>query len=99
MLPHDYYRYTRVALQAMLQKHGFSPVRTETRGGYFSLLAYLLGRLPDQPGLRRFKPMLRLLFTYLIAPAVNSLDHLDSKKTFTLGFMIEVTKPEQSVDP
>ncbi|MBI4825079.1 MAG: class I SAM-dependent methyltransferase [Nitrospirae bacterium] len=99
--PHDYYRYTQYSMKELLEKNGFIVLETEKRGGCFTLIAYLLGRIPDQiekghalPAPLR-KPLMRLLrwpFTYMLAPVFLKLDRLDSNKNFTLGYFFEAQK-------
>jgi SAM-dependent methyltransferase len=39
-LPYDYFRYTHIALQALLERNGFTVQAIERRGGPVSVLAY-----------------------------------------------------------
>ena len=98
MVPFDFHRFTRYALSELFEAHGFRVIRIEPRGGYFTLLAYLLARIPDQlvrhPGIFRkiFKNLLRWTFTYFLAPLFVKLDRWDDRKTSTLGFVCEAEK-------
>ncbi len=101
MEPHDYYRYTQYSMKDMFEANGFRVLSMEKRGGYFTLLSFLVGHLPDQierarniPALLRklFKGLLRWPFTYFLAPILIKLDRFDEKKSFTLGYFYEVQK-------
>lgn len=100
MVPFDFFRFTRYGLDNLLGRAGFRLLRVEPRGGYFTLIAYLLARIPDQimrghsrRSLRGvLKPILRLLFTYLLAPVFLLCDRLDREQRVTLGYVCEAEK-------
>jgi 2-polyprenyl-3-methyl-5-hydroxy-6-metoxy-1,4-benzoquinol methylase len=98
MQPYDFQRYTRFALQDMFQQSGFEVVSISPRGGFFTLLAYLLARVPDElmrnrnGWIKHMKPILRLATTYTLAPLFLFLDFADVRKDFTLGFVSHVRK-------
>lgn len=99
MQPHDFHRYTRFGLTTLFEQSGFRIVSIEPRGGYFTLLAYLLARVPDElfrgscSWRKVFKPLARLLTTYTLAPLVRGLDVFDQRRNFSLGFNCLVEKP------
>jgi len=101
MQPYDFQRYTRYALQSRFRSAGFEVVDIQPRGGMFTLLGYLLARVPDELLRDRRRKMLglpklllRLVTTYTLAPLFASLDRFDRRKHFTLGFVSLLRKPE-----
>lgn len=93
MQPYDFFRYTRFELKEMFERSGFKVVAIEPRGGYFTLLAYMLARVPDEMfrntrGWGKYlKPVVRLLTTYSLAKIVLAMDGFDKRRDFTLGFI------------
>jgi len=93
MQPWDFHRFTRFALERLLDEGGFAIESLEARGGFFTLAAYLVARVPDElvrngGGFARLaKPLARLLCTYLLAPLLLALDGLDRNRRFTLGYV------------
>lgn len=95
MPPWDFYRFTRFALEKLLADAKFEIESLEARGGFFTLTAYLVARIPDE--LMRslqvhwyakpLKAVARILCTYFLAPLLLALDHLDQKQRFTLGYV------------
>ncbi|MGQ9634763.1 MAG: class I SAM-dependent methyltransferase [Bryobacteraceae bacterium] len=84
-VPHDYYRFTRHALAALLEQAGFTKYRIEAAGGFFRLLARrCLNSLQFFPAL--LWPLAALIFVPagLILPL---LDFLDRERNFTLGYL------------
>lgn len=98
MQPYDFFRYTRFELAEIFVDTGFNVLSIQPRGGYFTLLAYLLARVPDElfrgvTGWRKMlKPLCRLMTTYTLAPLVYRLDYFDKQKNFTLGFVCLLEK-------
>lgn len=100
MAPWDFYRFTRFALEKKLSDAGFKVLSINARGGYFTLLAYLMARFPDEFLRDRkgwwprkiIKPLLRLMTTYSAAPLLAKLDFLDKNKNFTLGYVCRMKK-------
>lgn len=87
--PHDYFRYTRYGLAYLLDQAGCEVSEIRAAGGYFRLLARRLLN-----GLQFFAGGLRwVLFVpaalLLVPPALllPLLDHLDTEKNFTLGYV------------
>lgn len=99
MKPYDFFRFTRFMLSNKLEKAGFDIVSIRPRGGFFTLLAYLLARFPDEifRGVKGwtkiFKPLIRLVTTYSLARIVLWCDRFDAEKNFTLGYICLVKKP------
>jgi SAM-dependent methyltransferase len=93
MQPWDFHRFTRYALERLMAEAGFDIETLEARGGFFTLAAYLVARVPDElvrnGGFfaRALKPLTRLMCTYLLAPALLALDPLDRNRRFTLGYV------------
>ncbi len=101
MQPYDFYRYTRFSLSKMLETTGFEIKNITTRGGYFTLIGYLLSRVPDNisfiekmPSILKnpIKKILRIFFIYLLSPLFIHIDFLDNKKCTTLGYLCEAKK-------
>jgi len=101
MQPYDFYRYTRFSLNRLLESNGFEVIKIGPRGGYFTLIGYLISKIPDQilkakniPYLLRklIKIVSRIIFTYIVTPIFLKLDYLDDKKYFTLGYICEAKK-------
>ena len=88
--PHDYFRYTRHAMEHLLAQAGFSSVSIEPVGGYFRLLARR-----SLNGLQFFP---RLLFPFaalfFVPPAIvlPFFDSLDKARNFTLGYICTARK-------
>lgn len=98
MQPWDFHRFTRYALARVLTEAGFEVESLAARGGFFTLAAYLVARVPDElvrngGGLARaLKPLARLLCTYVLAPLLHALDPLDRNQRFTLGYVCVAKK-------
>jgi len=102
--PYDFYRYTRYALEDLVQSAGLELRSIVPMGGYFCLLGKILSRLPyqlDEPrrGIFRrwiFKTcfiLLKEVFHYWMPYLLVHLDFLDKKKDFTLGYLCHATRP------
>lgn len=95
MQPWDFHRFTRFALEKLLDDAKFEIESLEARGGFFTLTAYLVARVPDELMrslqarwyARPLKTVTRLLCTYLLAPLLLMLDPLDRQQRFTLGYV------------
>ncbi|MFZ0429385.1 MAG: class I SAM-dependent methyltransferase [Acidobacteriota bacterium] len=100
--PHDFFRFTRFALEAMLRDGGFSSWEIDALGGFFHYLGHRLTYIPkvaflDRRGLLRvlFYPLELLsmgLFCFVLPVACYYLDRLDSKREFTLGYSVRAVK-------
>ena len=94
--PHDYYRFTRYALQSLLETAGFREIEIEPLGGYFHYLGHRLTYLPkilfqDRRGMARLLllplELISLFFCCLIGPiSCYYLDRLDQTGEFTLCY-------------
>ncbi len=101
MQPYDYFRFTQFSLSKMLEAAGFRIKKIGPRGGHFTLIGYLISRIPDNistlqkmPGILRspLRKILRLFFIYLLSPIFIHLDFLDRKKNTTMGYLCEAEK-------
>lgn len=89
-LPHDYYRYTPMSLQLLLEQAGFQDVRVEPRNDCFTTIAQLMrnagwamGRAGDERDLEREKVMEAL---EQLSDSVAALAPLDVKRIMPLGY-------------
>jgi SAM-dependent methyltransferase len=87
--PYDYYRYTAHGLRRLAVESGFRVASVRPGGGYFTLLAILLDRVPNylfpprRRGWRRsltlpLKAVARLFFSWIPALLLPPLDVLDT---------------------
>lgn len=100
--PHDYYRFTRFALEMLLRQAGFGRFRVEPLGGYFHYLGQRLTYVPkvlfqERSGVLRAVlfplELVCLAFFCLILPvACYYLDRFDRKREFTLGYKCVAVK-------
>jgi SAM-dependent methyltransferase len=107
--PHDYYRFTRFALEELLRDAGFSRWRIEPLGGYFHYLGHRLTFVPkvlfqDLKGWKRIVLLpLELaslaLFCFLGPLACYYLDRFDRKREFTLCYRVHAVKGQVPDDP
>ncbi len=92
--PHDYYRYTRHALAALVHEAGFTHVTVRPLGGYFSALAFLgrngaaatgveLGALTPA---RLFTGIVRVMTAWL-----PWLDRFDRRRALPLGYGVRAS--------
>jgi SAM-dependent methyltransferase len=105
--PHDYFRFTREALQLLFEEAGFPDPKIESQGGYFHYLGHRLTYIPkvlfgSRSGLLRglFFPLELLslsLFCFCLPVLCYYLDRLDSRQEFTLGYRCVVVKEAVSV--
>lgn len=94
--PHDFYRFTRFALQHLLAEAGFKEIEIKALGGYFHYLGHRLTHVPKVlfpplPGVVRvlFFPLelaTLALFCLAFPIACYYLDGLDGSREFTLGY-------------
>lgn len=101
MQPYDFYRYTRFSLLKMLEASGFKIKNITPRGGHFTLIGYLISRVPDNISFiekmptvlkKLIKKMLRICFIYLLSPLFIHIDFFDKKKSNTMGYLCEAEK-------
>jgi ubiquinone/menaquinone biosynthesis C-methylase UbiE len=97
MIPYDYFRYTRYALDFLMQEQGFLPPEIRPQGGRFILLGKMI---KDLFPLLTTKPALQKTLWILQAPVVVPLlvllyllDSLDRRKDFTLNYECIAQKP------
>ncbi|RPJ61353.1 MAG: methyltransferase domain-containing protein [Acidobacteria bacterium] len=94
--PHDFYRFTRFALNDLLVQAGFKEVKIEPFGGYFHYLGHRLTHVPKVlfPALPRalrvllFPLELATLALFCVAFPIGCyyLDSFDGSREFTLGY-------------
>lgn len=88
--PHDYFRFTRYAVEHLLRESGWRIARIDAGGGFFRLLSRrMMNALQFFPG-----PVMALLafFTVPAALLVGALDFLDQKRDYTLGYFVEAVR-------
>ena len=101
--PYDRMRFTRHGIDFMVKSHGLVAEVVQPMGGYFTVLRYVLGShslvfgsLP--PWLRAVAIPLsnaaRIIDAYIGAPAAFALDHLDRDHKLTLGYFLDLIRPE-----
>ncbi len=104
--PTDYFRFTRFALEALLEQAGFEQIRVSPMGGYFH---YLGNRLTFAPkilfaGRKGWKRLALLPLELPVLALVGGLlpvlcyylDRCDTRKEFTLGYGCRASKPAGS---
>ena len=97
MIPYDYFRYTRYALDFLMQEQGFLPPEISPQGGRFILMGKMI---KDLLPFLTARPWLQKTIWILQAPVVAPLlvllyllDPLDRKKYFTLNYECIAKKP------
>jgi SAM-dependent methyltransferase len=100
--PNDYFRFTRFALQMLLDRAGFSKVEIGRLGGYFHYLGHRLSYIPKiifqqrrGPGRILLFPieLLSLILFCFAAPMLcYYLDRLDRSSDFTLCYWVRAVK-------
>lgn len=88
--PHDYFRFTRYALESLLRQAGFSEFSIMPVGGFFRLLSRrLLNGLQFFPG-----PLMLVAALFLVPPALVMplFEPLDRRRNFTLGYICSARK-------
>lgn len=101
--PHDYYRFTRWALQSLAESAGLEGVRISPMGGYFHYLGHRMTYIPKVLFSRRNGPVRILLLPLEIACLAlfcglgplccYYLDRFDPEPEFTLGYALRAVKP------
>ena len=89
--PHDYGRFTRYALDRLLNQAGFIEISIQPVGGIFRLISRrLLNALQFFPG-----PLMLIAAMFFAPPALllPLLDPLDRDRAFTLGYICSARKP------
>lgn len=102
--PHDYFRFTSFALEAMFRDASLRPVYIRPMGGYFWALSYELQMMhywlfpPPEMGRRRSIAALlgslivRSVFLFLVPLPLYYLDRLDRLKDKTMGYICHCVK-------
>jgi len=101
-LPYDYFRFTHIALEYLMEKHGFSIKMTRRRGGVLLVIAHLLSSFlyrrygsTGYPNTMKTKPIAGLLVISLcviIQFVLGNLDRFINDPFDTLGFVILAKK-------
>lgn len=91
--PHDYFRYTRYALQTLMSQYDLQPISIQERGGGILAIAQLMGAmLYDVLGNRAITRIpMKLLFSPLLISA-KLLDRLFYYPKLTLGYTVVARK-------
>ena len=100
--PNDFYRFTRFALEALLQEAGFTSWQIDPMGGYFHYLGHRFTYIPKIVFLNRKRGVRALLcpfelcsmavFCFALPLLCSLLDPLDSQREFTLGYRVRAVK-------
>lgn len=88
--PHDYFRFTRYAVEHLLRESGWKIVRLDAGGGFFRLLSRRM-----MNALQFFPAPLMALLALCVVPSsllVGALDFLDTKRDYTLGYFVEAVR-------
>jgi SAM-dependent methyltransferase len=95
--PYDFFRYTPFSLDSLLRGAGFSDVDIAPRNGYFATVAQLLRIAPTAVGWADDgrNAVRRRVFADLsrLASQLESLDDLDRRRTFPLGYQATARRP------
>lgn len=88
--PHDYFRFTRYALERLLRESGWRVTKMEAGGGFFRLLSRRL-----MNALQFFPTPVMLVLAVVVTPlalVTGWLDFLDRKRDYTLGYFVEAER-------
>jgi SAM-dependent methyltransferase len=107
--PHDYFRFTKYALQHLLDKTGFRIQKILPMGGYFLLMSHRIALFPRfffPPKknilvsiLRKpFKEIFELFFMRVLPIFFKYLDKYDDQKFATAGYKVVAVKKQHSVN-
>ena len=94
MAPYDFHRLTRFGIEKMAERCGYDIQKIETRGGYFTFLAYHLKAFPmnlagHRPGWagKLVKSLLNPVFGYILPFLISKLDKIQKHEHTTLGYI------------
>lgn len=102
--PHDYFRFTSFALDAMFRSAGLTPQYIRPMGGYFWALSYELQMMhywlfpPPETGRRRSifgalgSLLIRIPCLFLLPLPLYYLDRLDQLQDKTMGYVCHCRK-------
>lgn len=102
--PHDYFRFTSFALDAVFREAGLTPRYIRPMGGYFWALSYELQMLhywlfpPTETGQKRGvlgllgSLLVRSFFLFILPLPLYYLDRLDRLKDKTMGYVCHCIK-------
>lgn len=101
--PYDFYRYTSYGLRFLFEQAGFKIEYISPMGGYFYFLAdrispfhrYLFNK--NRPIYIKLiflplEPISKILFSIILPLLIGSLDFLDKKQKWTVGYKCKVSK-------
>ncbi len=91
--PHDYYRFTRYALELLCRENGLTPVLLEERYGAFATIGQMFSLMIYLPNVDR--PIARQLVRPLFAAVqifFHILDRLFYNPDLTLGYLLVARK-------
>ncbi|HKX30938.1 MAG TPA: class I SAM-dependent methyltransferase [Blastocatellia bacterium] len=106
--PYDRYRFTRTALEYLIEKHGLKADLICPMGGYFSVLRYFINShmlvsewwpQPWRTLTQLAGRLVKFLDRILIAPACYWLDQLDRDRKLTLGYFLHLSRPGAGSHP
>lgn len=98
MIPDDYFRFTGYGLVYLGESNGFEVEHIRPHGGVFSVLSYVIIRIPIFLGMKRDSVFYYLYFIIFSIPIVilnllcYLLDFLDRKKTLALNYEVVYRK-------
>jgi SAM-dependent methyltransferase len=90
--PHDYFRFTRYAVEHLLHSSGWRIDKLDSGGGFFRLLSRRL-----MNALQFFPAPLMLLLAIPAVPLallIALLDPLDKQRDYTLGYFVEASRAQ-----
>jgi hypothetical protein len=97
MLPYDYFRYTRYALDFLFREQGFLPPEIEPQGGRFILLGKMIKDLfpllTSRRGLQRTVYILQAPIVLPILTVLYFLDKIDRPTNLTHNYDVIARKP------
>ena len=102
--PHDYFRFTSYGLKYLMEKAGFEVLSIKPAGGYYNYLANRLTVLPKTLFWQIQNKALRIAlipleclsyvcFVLVLPFILNSIDFLDTKRDYTLNYLVKGKKP------
>jgi SAM-dependent methyltransferase len=94
--PHDFYRYTPYSLRSLLEAAGFTDVRVDPLGGYFSALAQLARNCGLAIGVADHPTAARRAVAAagrVVARLLPKLDRLDRRRALPVGWLCAATRP------
>lgn len=100
-LPHDYYRFTHIGLRYLLEKHGFTVVQLQPKGGIFTFIGHQLSTvlITATWSMPVLKPLVWQVNKWLLTLGCYFLDKITGKAgTFAAGYVAIATKRVEEVN-